>query len=280
MYMRFNNLIGSKKRIWELDALRGLAVLLMIFDHFMIDISMLPAFFSNFFSNADSWVIDFYNLGNYYVFSHIREAGHYIFAFLFILITGVSCHLSSSNFMRAVELAVVSMGITIAFSLFSSFSGGDSQIIFGILHCLTISIFLYIIIKKIFKKDIFLLFFGAIIIFVGIMLPWYDYTYIYTIEGATWGETLKNVLDVVLGLKCYGEDYFGLIPSAGVLLVGAYIGSKFYNYRKSLLPSMDGSWNAGLTMIGRHALIIYILHQLIIPLLIVFVGVINGFTIF
>ena len=47
-----DKLFGAKKRVWEADFLRGVAILLMCFDHFMYDLSIIDGFFTDFYLKA------------------------------------------------------------------------------------------------------------------------------------------------------------------------------------------------------------------------------------
>ena len=61
-------------------------------------------------------------------------------------------------------------------------------------------------------------------------------------------------------------DYFPLAPNLGWFLLGAFVGRTVYRKRESLLPkvSEDLLPLRLLRFCGRHALLIYLLHQPII----------------
>ena len=46
----------KKPRIWEIDFLRGLAIIMMILDHFCYDCLFLPRLFSNFYQINNPFV--------------------------------------------------------------------------------------------------------------------------------------------------------------------------------------------------------------------------------
>ncbi len=58
-------------------------------------------------------------------------------------------------------------------------------------------------------------------------------------------------------------DYFPLIPNLGIAFAGAAIVTLFYSSGKSLLPALDGKWNRPFRFMGRHTLLIVIVHQIV-----------------
>ena len=78
----------------------------------------------------------------------------------------------------------------------------------------------------------------------------------------------------------YTLDYFPLLPWFGVVLIGIFLGNSLYQNNKRKFSLKDHSQfivNRGVCFLGRHSLIIYLLHQLIIVgLLYVSRLVVNG----
>ena len=58
-----------------------------------------------------------------------------------------------------------------------------------------------------------------------------------------------------------GGDYFPLIPYLGYAFAGAAVITLFYGGGKSLLPRLDGGWNKPFRFVGKHTLLIVIVHQ-------------------
>lgn len=97
----------NKKRIWELDFLRGLAIIMMVFDHIMYDFAYLPGYFSNFYDVNHplfNWLNDFARL---YWNSTLRFFGREFFVLLFLLISGISFTFSKDNFKRGGKMLAV-----------------------------------------------------------------------------------------------------------------------------------------------------------------------------
>ena len=105
----------GKNRIWELDFIRGICVLLMIWDHFMFNISEI---FGEAWATANpihNGILDFaYN----YESGMLREIFHPIIFCLFFILCGISCNLSRSNLKRGIEALFLAFGITVVTSLF------------------------------------------------------------------------------------------------------------------------------------------------------------------
>ena len=194
----------------------------------------------------------------------------YAFAGLFFLLAGVSCALSSSNFRRGLQLAGLALCVTLASYGATMVTGVDMLIAFGVLHCMALGILLCALVERCCKDKIWLLIFGSLLILGGILIPWYEMEYITELNG--------HYLEVILGFHKFGADYFAFLPCGGVILVGAYIGKRFYRERKSLLPRLDGKWNLPVCVLGRNTLAIYILHQVVILGGILLAGVLDGLT--
>jgi uncharacterized membrane protein len=228
--------VGSPQRIWEIDFLRGLSIILMVGYHLLFDLGEFGGVrkflgFSTDLSSA-AWT-----------------AAQYFFAGLFIVLSGISSTLSRSNWRRGLKLLAVSLAVTAATYVFES----TSAVYFGILQCLAVSIFIY---GAAFEKagPAAGAAWGALVIGLGAALP-----------------VLKKAMPVrfdwLLPLGIHSPsfssfDYFPLIPWLGVFLIGAALGKSVYAAKRNLLP-----WRWPETFInaaGRHSLLIYIVHQPVI----------------
>lgn len=222
----------TQKRIWELDALRGLCIIGMIVVHFIYDLS--------FFGGKSFSLPDWFLL--------IRQYGH----ILFVLISGICATLTAHSTLKR-GLVVFGCGLLVTYvtmfmDVVLSFSG--LRIWFGILHMLGVCMMLY----PLFRRLPFwaLALFGAAFLALGY-----------------WMQTLTVSVDYLfpLGLRSagfyVGSDYFGLLPGFGWFLIGAVIGKTAYRRKESLLPKAreDFFLLRGLRFVGRHSLWFYLLHQ-------------------
>lgn len=227
-------------RIWEIDFLRGVSILLVIGYHLLYDLGSylgLPRFLG--FTTdltTTAWTV-----------------AQNLFAGMFVVLSGASSTLTRSNIRRGARLLAVALALTLATYLIAVglrlFDPADT-ILFGILHCLAVSMLLY---GAVFEKASAAAnaLCGAAVVGLAALLP-----------------ALKKALVIRSGwLIPFGLpgpsfsslDYFPLIPWFGVFLVGAALGKTLYASKRSLLP-----WRLPVTFVnfaGRHSLPIYIVHQ-------------------
>ena len=223
----------TKKRVWELDALRGLCIIGMIVVHMFYDIGA----FTDKGIELPNW---FYLIKNY---------GH----ILFVLISGICATLTAHSTLKR-GLVVFGCGLLVSYvTLFMEFViGGFSylRIWFGILHMLGVCMMLY----PIFRKLPFwaLALFGAAFIALGLWMDTLTVSVNYLFPLGLCSDTFYA-----------GSDYFAIFPGFGWFLIGAAIGKTAYRKKESLLPKVNADFFLlrGLRFIGRHSLLIYLLHQ-------------------
>jgi uncharacterized membrane protein len=220
-------------RIWEIDFLRGLSIVLMLLYHGGFDITELAGKHTVF---GIRW-----NLG-----SPGFQVAVALFAGLFILLCGISSTLTRSNVRRGLMLLGVAALVTIA----SFFFNREEVIYFGILHCLGACILIYGWTLE--KTGPWLIAAVGLGVFgLSLVLP--------AVLGRTpirfnWLAPIGIVSDT---FSSY--DYFPLLPWFGVFLAGAAIGKRLYADRRSLIKI---DMPVGLLNIaGRHTLLIYVVHQ-------------------
>jgi len=221
----FMNSSENRKRIWEIDFFRGIALLLMIYFHVIFDMN-------EFFGYSVS-----YSSGlNYYIGK--------LSAILFMLIAGISCTLSGKNTKRAVKILAVAFLITIVSYLYNP----QYSIKFGILHFMGVCILLYPLFKKL--NAYLLLVIGLCVLALG---RWFstlevDFDYLFPV-GITSGNFSSS-------------DYYPLVPWISVFLFGIAVGKIFYSKKQSLFK-FELKENI-ISKVGRRTLLIYIVHQPVI----------------
>jgi uncharacterized membrane protein len=223
-------------RIWEIDFLRGLAIILMVGYHLLFDLGEFVGVkrFLGWSTNlsTDAWVI-----------------AQFFFAGLFVVLSGISSTLTRSNIRRGLRLLAVSLLVSAATYVFDK----SSAVYFGILQCLAISMIIYGAAFEKLKATVCVAA-GAAVLGLTAALP-----------------GLKKALAVrtnwLMPFGLHGPsfsafDYFPLIPWFGIFLVGAALGKTLYASKRSLLP-----WRLPSTFVnfaGRYSLWIYLAHQPII----------------
>ena len=264
---------NKKSRAWELDFLRGVAVICMCFDHMMFDFATCKSWFANgkepnaFIDALAKFALAYWNTGK------VTELGfrfwaHHIFVFLFLFMVGISCSFSRDNIKRGCLLALVSIAFT-GVTLIMREMGFMRGIVFGILHCISLCILCVAALDIATSKIKWLNLYLPLVLGVAILA--------YAIYARTWDlnsltdKTFQtsHMLEYILGgSHSFGDDWFPLFPNLGMVLLGVYFGKSMYGVRRSLLPMLDGKWNKPFTFVGRHALIFYLAHQVVITLVV------------
>lgn len=254
----------KRNRVWELDFLRGFAIIAMCFDHLMCDFVFLRYWFPNYNKVNNSFIVKLARFANMYWDSAFRFWAHYTFVFVFLFLVGTSCAFSRDNVKRGSQLFVVAWIFTGASLIMKKIGFLDDGIIFGILDCIALSILCAAAVDISTKRsrivNIFApLVLGVVIISVGIYMEFWNLGRPY--DGKF---TASHLIDYIIGTRGFGDDWFGLFPNVGAVLLGMYFGKAAYGKRVSLLPRLDGKWNKPVNFVGRHALLFYIIHQVVI----------------
>lgn len=230
--MGFNSLA---ERIWEVDAVRGLAVVLMIAYHFFFDL--------NYFGIAQ---IDLHN-GFFLYFQRV-------IAFLFLTTVGVSLVLlkqKRSGFnafvKRSAKLFLAAALITLATSIYP----GNGAIWFGVIHFIAVASIIAFFFLDFYYLNLFL---GVLLLGLSfaISLPSINSPYLLWL-----GFTPANF---------YALDYYPLFPWLGLVLLGVFVGKTFYEKNKIRFTKPFNT--SALELIGKNALLIYLTHQLVLVALI------------
>ena len=222
----------KKKRIEIIDALRGFSVVLMVIHHLLYNLVN--------FMDAPPWFFS----------NPVFDILHYIFAGLFIFLSGVSSRFSRGNVERGSIVIVLAVLITYVTNRM------DMPIWFGILHLLGFSMLFFGLTQKIWdlipRR-------AAPVVFVILIVA---SALAIRNTGLTSEYIVLRDLFWVLGWSqpgYYSYDYFPLLPWIFVFLLGTWAGiyirdrklpGWFYEVKPPVFPA-----------IGRKALLIYILHQ-------------------
>lgn len=231
-----------KTRIWELDAFRGLCVMGMVTVHLIYD------------------VVDLYRLVRWDypdAFLFVQNWG----GVLFLLISGICATLGSRSVRRGLIVlfcGTVVSAVTVGMYLLR-FSGPEIIIYFGVLQCLGFCMILWHFFRKLPTPAIAAV--ALILIAGGLCLLEIRVDFCWLLPLGFIPEGFQSA------------DYFPLSHFLGFFLLGAVLGRTLYREKKSLLPGADPN-NAVvrfLSFFGKHALLIYMLHQ---PVLAGLVGLI------
>jgi uncharacterized membrane protein len=229
-----------KIRFWEVDFLRGWAIVLMVLFHSVYDLNYFRVYEVEISSGVWFYLARFT-------------------ASLFLLLVGVSLVLSYSRakllgeedrfrfrlLKRSIWILSLAMGIT----LVTYFSIGKGFIVFGVLQLIGISLLLAYPFLRLHWQNFIL---GLLFIAVGLYLQTVNVEFSWLI----W-----------LGLApqdFYSLDYVPIFPWFGVVLMGMGLGDLLYpGYRRRvILPDLtDSFFVKSLAFLGRNSLAIYLVHQ-------------------
>ena len=236
--------IPAGDRYWEIDTTRGIAIVMMILFHVLFDLNFLGI--APWPGSATFWRI----------FAETT-------ATLFLFIVGLSFTISAAHASRSMDrtaffvkylkrglgIFALGMAVTVVTWLYL----GTGYVVFGILHLIGLSI----ILAPLFYRYTWInLIAGTGIILLGFMA----------------GDISGPAYLLWLGIHpamFYSVDYTPLLPWFGVVLIGMFAGKILYPAGKKLLFAhmKPPSAARGLMLLGRHSLLIYLLHQPVIILI-------------
>ena len=232
-----------KERIHLIDEVRGLCIILVVIYHLFYSMTIV------------------FGMSEFYGAFRIMMIFQPILPATFILISGISFHLSRNNVTRGVKLLIIAAAISLILWFFM-----PSQMIwFGILHFLAVMNLGFGLIKKYIDKIPTA--FGLVLFTFLFILTYNVHRGYIGIEGI-WSYTLPEALyqtDLAAPIGFYTEnfrssDYNPLLPWTFMFLIGTILG----RYAKNLPPSLVKVHIKPLAFIGRHTLIIYLAHQPVI----------------
>ena len=239
------------KRIHLMDELRGFAVFCMVFYHgfYMLAFLMNQSWgewLYRFFMPAEPW-----------------------FAGLFILIAGISSNLTRSNLVRGVKLLGVALLVTLA----TAIAVPQELIVFGILHFLSVCMIAFGLVQLLRRRlgrteePPFRLW--PVVVCAALFLVTRHlqsgYLQIPFLLRVTLPSGWYQSWLAPLGLPGPGfssADYFPLLPWCFVFAAGTVVGrlAKAGKFPAWTYPSRVPFFS----FLGRHALLIYIVHQPVI----------------
>ncbi len=276
-------------RFWELDFLRGLCVLLMVFDHFMFNIWGVMPVVNDILGT--SVLADAYEFAAAYWDSPLRNTVRFLVLCTFFGLCGVSCTLSKNNFKRAMPLVAIALAINVASAMADRFFESGLVVVFGVFHMLAVSVLvfalLYFLVDVTVKKcklsaawesvlkcipSILGIFFIVLYFSLWGRLDTSNGWVVESVVSSSDNKWLTGIfIETIKSPYLYHADYFPLLPWGTFVLAGSLVGRAIYHTpAKYALKKLDGPWNSGICLIGRHAALVYIGHMAVIPALLVF----------
>jgi uncharacterized membrane protein len=222
---------APRARLAVFDALRGFAICLMLIYHFAFDLAWLRVIRAD-FNNDIFWLT-------------LRA----IIVTLFLALVGVSlvlakhAHPGPRPFWRRVALIA---GCAVLVTIASYLTFPQTFITFGVLHCIALS---SVLARPLVDFPRLALGAGVAIVALGVSvhlplfdLPWLNWVGMMTHKPPT-------------------EDYVPLFPWLGVALIGVALGTRALSRDRRRLDAASRLTPRGLAWLGRHSLLIYMVHQ-------------------
>lgn len=221
-----------KKRIWELDAFRGICILGVVVVHLIFDL-------------VDMYRIIDWDYPDWFMF--VKNWG----GVLFLLLSGTSITLGHHHIRRGLVVFGCGMLITLVTFVMSRLNMLNSAFIirFGVLQCLGSCMLLWSIFRRLPKWALAAI--GLALVIVGL--------YFSTLRVET-----NWLYPIGLITPTFSSgDYFPLLPHFGFFLIGAAAGRVFYAKKQTLLSWVNEKniLLRPLIFLGRHSLWVYLLHQ-------------------
>ena len=223
------------QRLAAIDGLRGFALCLMVVYHFSFDLAWFRVLRADF--NHDPFWLGYRG----------------IVVTLFVSLVGVSlvlarrAHPGPGAFWRRVAL-IAACAMLVSGASYIAFP--QTFITFGILHCIAVS---SILARPLVDSPRLALLTGIAIIAIGntLRLPLFDTPWLHWVGMMTH--------------KPATEDYVPLLPWLGVVLLGVAAGHWLLARETVAIAALGRATPAWLAWLGRHSLLIYLVHQ---PLLV------------
>ncbi|WP_342366617.1 heparan-alpha-glucosaminide N-acetyltransferase [Clostridium aminobutyricum] len=213
--------MGSR-RIWEIDFLRAIAVILMVTFHVIFDLKEFAGIDINYQSGFWYWI------GK-------------ISALMFLFVAGISSGFSKNNVKRGIKILLFAVTITFVTYIFFR----EQYIRFGILHLLGVSMILFPLLKR--MNNVLLLISAAVIAFTAVL---------------TKGTLADTSLLLPFGISYKGFvslDYYPISPYLSVFIIGV-LAYKMYYYKRESLFKFNYK-NEYISAISKNSLGIYLIHQ-------------------
>lgn len=225
-------------RLWEIDVARGVAVVLMIFFHLMWDLQFLGLSDVNVFSTP--WQAFARGIGSSFAF----------LMGLSLALVGARLRSSATLWHYALRRGGLIFGLGMLITLATYLALGDQYVRFGILHLL--GSMLVLAAPLMFAPAWAAFVVGVAMIILGVLLS---------------GQTIAGPWLLWLGVQQVGvamADYYPLLPWGGPMVLGVAVGQWVYpgGVRRRALPDLAPAAPVrGLALLGRHSLLIYLVHQ-------------------
>lgn len=265
-----NDIRKKSSRIWELDLIRGIILILVTWDHigiFGYCWNIIGA------SNAFGiWLRDFMFK---YLASGIRWGFEPVLIWMLVLLSGINCTFSRNHTRRAAEMLALDLLIIVGHTILKQFYFEiKGETLFNILTIFSICFTLWVAVDYFKIKNKYLIQ-VALVLFAGGLYYYLRYRTNLIGEQLTLPENLRGMFFLVYNTNAYEISYNNfepLLPSLGFFLLGGVFGRKFYKNRSSLVNSKCPKFLKPVIWTGRHSLTVFLLGA---PVLVFFMWILS-----
>ncbi|MFO7676860.1 MAG: heparan-alpha-glucosaminide N-acetyltransferase [Thermoplasmatota archaeon] len=230
---------NSPDRFIELDILRGLGIIAMIIFHLL-------------------WDLDYFGILE---LNRTIYGTNIVFQLLFFVLVGITLSVQfnkkpdfSSDVYKKIMfhgIWIFSLGVCISFVTFLVIP--EHPVIFGVLHCIGLSILLSIPFLRLKQVNLFI---AMPVIAIGFFIRQYH------IANPSFGHFLIGFYQP--NVWQYTLDYFPILPWFGIVLFGIGLGNVLYkdNKRRFRVPHfIHCKPGIIVSVLGKHSLVVYFCHQ-------------------
>ena len=230
--------LKSQSRIWELDFLKGIALILMIITHLFFDLS-------EFFS------VDVSSFGSF------PSAVGKISAIIFMTVCGVSATIGKRNVQNGFRLLALATALSLVTAIFDRITGSEICIKFGILHFLAFAMIVSYFSKKLPVPVLVLLSFASFLLGKCFLSRFVNFPLLFPFGLRT--------------REFFSGDYYPLFPNLSYIFFGNAVGKMLYKEKKSVFKKSVKGFDV-FNFLGRNTLVLYFIHQPILILILIFIS--------
>ena len=257
---------GYGNRVWEVDLLRGILILFVVFDHVMFDIG---AMFADSFSTPLGIRISDWAAGYVFessAFGRWRSVTNDFFIGSFVILSGVSVSFSKNNALRGLKMSVWAVGLSVAMLFYGEITQDNSVWMnFNVLHVLALSILLWALLDWLKTDGDWIFLIAVLAIAVGSYFNMENEINLVASQGQK-----QWTRDLVFWLvnnnrvsKLSPGDYLPFLPYFGWFLAGALAGRAIYKSPRSIMGYEATTCVRPFCFCGRHSLFIYFASQVL-----------------
>lgn len=250
-------LIGH--RIWELDYIRGILLILVTIDHCCI---FLPNFIIP--NNAIGTLI--IRIANDYTSLVLRSYFQPLVIFLFAFLSGINCKFAKNHLGRAVSIGLFTSAFMLLHKIGTLFLYPflNGLLIFNILAVLTICMFVWVPIKRYRIPKAAIIGVACVLIAIGL------YFLASLLMTGSYYQLPQNLKVFALliysqqGVNWSPNNFEPLLPALGFFLLGGVTGGVIYKNNRSLIKHLPNNFIKPVILMGKYSIYAYLFAPVVI----------------